>query len=625
MNMHLELNHDRPRVLETTLSATFTPSTNLQGEGAGAAWLFLLPTLPLDRAICLGTPSRATLTALAAFCDTVTVLDAAPHPAQDHAGRAELANVAWGSFSRETLIQQPDASVDLVLLVGRQYTAQAGRIGWLQAELRRLIKPDGWLHYEYAFSSDPLAGMHADAQARCWVTPLWGEMATLAPIHDEGMRHYVVDRAINSPSFRFASILKRGVRERTITAPRRVGVPAGRPSKSRRKTWVAAKSALRSTGSHLVKAIDQMGASIERNALRRQMFQRTSVLLGHHAARLNTQPPHYLCTAARQAGVTIDDCRWGLVAPTDYASRKLIFFLFDRTPADNQPSPRYVVKMVRHPSLNARLENERRSLTLLHESRIRNHNAIPRVVFSGVHAGLALVGESAVEGVPFRSRTRGDADCPYLHQAVEWLADLGSATARRDASNAQVADALDTLLGQFLSFYQMAPEHRAFMSQQIDVIAASSSPLPTVFQHGDPGLWNLLVTPDDQVVFLDWEAAETAGMPLWDFFHLIRSYSVHAGRTRGVRDAMQAIQQQLLADTPLRQVIAESIRCYGDRVQLAEELVPPLFYTCWMHRAIKEASRLPAARLQHGHYVNLLRLCIEQHNTALPIWQRIRQ
>src|SRR5690606_25626248 len=148
MNMHLELNHDRSGVLETTLSATFTPSANRKGEAAGAAWLFLLPTLPLDRVLCLGTPARTTLAALAAFSDQVTVLDADTR-------QTEWEHVAWEAFSPEAFLQWPDASVDLVLLVGRQHTAQAGRPGWLQAQLRRLLKPDGWLHYEYALSPDP--------------------------------------------------------------------------------------------------------------------------------------------------------------------------------------------------------------------------------------------------------------------------------------------------------------------------------------------------------------------------------------------------------------------------------------------------------------------------------------
>jgi hypothetical protein len=43
-------------------------------------------------------------------------------------------------------------------------------------------------------------------------------------------------------------------------------------------------------------------------------------------------------------------------------------------------------------------------------------------------------------------------------------------------------------------------------------------------------------------------------------------------------------------------------------------LVEPLFYTCWMHRALKEATRLQPDRLESGTYVRLLRLCVARRD-----------
>ena len=48
--------------------------------------------------------------------------------------------------------------------------------------------------------------------------------------------------------------------------------------------------------------------------------------------------------------------------------------------------------------------------------------------------------------------------------------------------------------------------------------------------------------------------------------------------------------------------------------QRAGLTVEPLFYTCWMHRALKEATRLPPEHLEEGHYLRLLRLCIERRS-----------
>lgn len=626
-------------MLETTLSTKYSPSANLKGQVAGASWLFLLPSLPLERALCIGMPSRATLTSLASLCREVVVLGRTPQGVLEGPWQAELDNVDWGALSPQTLLQWSDASVDLALLVDRQHAAQYARETWLQQQVRRLLKAEGWIHYEYYADSDPLHALCSADQTRLWMTPLSGEAATIVPLSDRETIAYFTEHALYSPSFQMLPSLKRLARAlkpgkktpQPSQPPLRNGangasktpdtLPATAAATPPRKATGGAslpgKSALRATGTWVLNTLDMAGSAVERYALRTALLRRTAVLSGPGAGRLAEHPPAYLRRLAAEEGIELDHYAWGMVAPADYSSRKLIHFLFDRAqrgPGQQRPLD-YIVKMVRNPGWNARLENERRALTLLQASSIQDHDAIPRVVFSGYHAGLVLVGESAIEGVPFRSRSQGDADCPYLRRALDWLTDLASATAARQVSNGQAATVLHGLLEQFLQFYQMTPEHRTFLSGQIERIAAATAPLPTVFQHGDPGLWNLLVTPSGQVAFLDWEAAETAGMPLWDFFHLLRSYSVHAARRRGVQDSLQAVQQ-LLGDTPLRRAMAAAIGRYGEAVQLPDELIQPMFYTCWMHRAIKEASRLPTAQLDRGHYVNLLRLCIDQRHAV---------
>lgn len=632
-------------MLETTLSATFSPSANLKGQAAGANWLFLLPSLPLERAICLGMPARTTLTTLAALCQEVVVLDNSPQQMLADPWQAELENVDWGALNRQTLLQWPDDAVDLVL-VDRQHTEQYRRQAWLQGQVRRLLKAGGWIHYEYRGLLDPLRGMHSAGQAHFWLTPLSGEAATVAPREDRATMAYFTAHTLYSPSFKLLPSLKQWARtlrgKKTAQPPQhsgangsppraadRVDEPDGvlapaTPPYSQAAPLAPAQAALRAGGAQVLKTLDRAVGAVERHGLHSPLLRRTAVLSGPSTRALVEHPPAYLRRAAAAAGINLDHYGWGLVAPADYSSRKLLFFLFERSQPGQTQTLRYIVKMVRNPSFNARLENEQRALTLLHTARLADHDAIPRVVFSGYHAGRVLVGESAIEGVPFRSRSQGRADCPYLQRAVGWLTDLADATATWQTSNRQAAAVLHGLLDQFSQLYRLAPEHRAFLAEQIEQIAASAGPLPAVFQHGDPGLWNLLITPTGRVAFLDWEAAETAGMPLWDFFHLIRSYSVHAARMQGVQDSLQAVQQQLLADTPLRQFAVDAIRRYGERIQLPAQLVSPLFYTCWMHRAIKEASRLPAAQIEQGHYVSLLRLCIDQRHVVAPALQLAR-
>jgi hypothetical protein len=62
--------------------------------------------------------------------------------------------------------------------------------------------------------------------------------------------------------------------------------------------------------------------------------------------------------------------------------------------------------------------------------------------------------------------------------------------------------------------------------------------------------------------------------------------------------------------------LVNAVRHSCRRCEIPPNLVEPLFYTCWMHRALKESTRRVASNLQGGHYVNLLRMCIEKRQSA---------
>jgi hypothetical protein len=358
----------------------------------------------------------------------------------------------------------------------------------------------------------------------------------------------------------------------------------------------------------LLKRVERL---VSRRLAASGFMRRYTALAGHKTNCLSSQPPRYLQTIAGEAGIDFTSYRWGLVAHGQYTSRKVLFYLFD----GGSESPAYVVKMTRDRALNPRLENEQRALTLLAERGLGDRETLPRVAFFGHHGGLAIVGETVVDGVPFRKRASGAANCRYLRSAVDWLTDLGAATADSSAAPPlQVAEGLEALFNCFTRIYEVTPEHRQFLAGQIATIARSQAPFPLVFQHGDPGSWNILATPSGRAAFLDWEAFEQHGMPLWDLFYFLRSYGVWSARKAGRSDSLKGFSKQYLAESALGGLLVDVAERYCKRSGLAPELIEPLFYTCWMHRSLKEAARLPAARLERGHYVNLLRLCIEQRN-----------
>jgi hypothetical protein len=321
------------------------------------------------------------------------------------------------------------------------------------------------------------------------------------------------------------------------------------------------------------------------------------------------RPPGYLRALATSAGTSIDDCRWAMSVPGGYRSKKVVFWLFD----DDSPRPSLIVKLTRHPDLNPRLENEWRALgRLVH---LELPGLVPPAAFFGHHRRLAVLGQGAVEGRPFREQMTGQADCRLLQAAVEWLIELADATAAPPAEGA--AASLGALVERCAALYRLEPAHRRFLEDQVDAVAREHPGLPLVLQHGDPGVWNVLAVGDTGVAFLDWEAAEQHGIPLWDLFYFLRSYAVSAARARRRADALDAFADAFLNQSDLAAVLRDACVRLCRRVGLASSLVEPLFHLCWVHRAVKEVTRLRPERLHEGHYVRLSRLALERRSDVV--------
>ena len=175
---------------------------------------------------------------------------------------------------------------------------------------------------------------------------------------------------------------------------------------------------------------------------------------------------------------------------------------------------------------------------------------------------------------------------------------------------------------RFAQIYTLTPVRYDFLASQIASIGRSRSRIPLVFQHGDPGTWNIWVTPSERVAFLDWEAAEPQGMPLWDLFYFVRTYGAWAMRAGGSGDIMKGFAGQFLSASPFQRLLIAATEHYQARVGVAPELVEPLFYSCWMHRALKESTRLTAGNLERGHYFSVLNACIEQRESLAPLFSR---
>jgi hypothetical protein len=320
-------------------------------------------------------------------------------------------------------------------------------------------------------------------------------------------------------------------------------------------------------------------------------------------------PPRWLVDALAIAGLAIGDHRWVCSVPGEYASQKAIWYLF----GPGSVEPDMVVKMTRDPAFNGRLENEVMMLRRLEQVDLGPRIRVPQALSIGSSHGLAIAVESRVGGDPFAARARvGPAD-PALRSAVEWLTRMGAAT-RSAVEPSALRAALTAVVERCSRMYDLTAMEQAFLADRVERVVDSGC--PTVFMHGDPGTWNLLLTADSHLRILDWEAAEPDGLPLWDLFHLLRAYATLASSPWLPHRSLRLARRHLITGSALTPAFAAAVARYRDALALPTAVVEPLYHLGWVHRAVREAARLTPDRLDRGHYIRLLRAGMSGGTTA---------
>lgn len=452
------------------------------------------------------------------------------------------------------LDEVPAGSIDLVYVTasGRRTLETYGVL----TSLVGLLSHRGRLYVEDRRSGRQarlLTGADLGRVDTFWLTPARGEMRSAVPLDDEPIRRFFVAHGITVPS------LHRPLRPLDRLLPmaasrNRIGLLAGRTEG------------------------DSPSA---------------------------TRVPAYIRDLAAAQGVDLSSYRFGLSARGRYSSRKVIFYLF----APHARRPELIIKTTRDPAHNDRLANE--ELALRHVARLGfvAPGTAPAVLFSGEHGGLRIVAETALDGALLSSRAyRIGARAAYT-----WLTELSAVSARRDATARPViVSNLEGIEAAVERIYVLDPVDRDRLRRTTRTLVENADRLPVVFMHGDASTWNALLRADGRVAFLDWEAAELHGMPLWDLFHFARSHILSGARLRRLARRPSSLVRALHADVELR----HAIEVYRHRLDIPSELVAPLLTMCWAHRALREVTRLDAGRLGQGHYLGLLRESLDPSLSA---------
>jgi hypothetical protein len=321
------------------------------------------------------------------------------------------------------------------------------------------------------------------------------------------------------------------------------------------------------------------------------------------------RPPRYLRTLAGTGGFDIAAYGWGLSATGPYRTQKALIPLF----APGASAPAIIVKLARHSSVNPRLQVELDGLRRLATLGPSIAERVPAILFAGTHAGLLVVGESALDGEAFQAPEMQRH--PLAADAVAWLTELGVRTAVR-VDPGKVAAALDELVDAYVAADGPGRALTSELRVQVERIRRHPDPFPVVAQHGDPGTWNLVAMPGDRTGFLDWENFEERGMALWDLFYLLRSLGVGSLPRRRLERRLEHVQRTFLDTSELTPFIVGAVRRYCAQVGLADDLVEPLYHLGWMYQALKEVTRLEPGRLGEGHFYALLRRGLEGRSTG---------
>lgn len=308
-------------------------------------------------------------------------------------------------------------------------------------------------------------------------------------------------------------------------------------------------------------------------------------------------PPAWLVTAAAEAGLDVSGHGWGLWCRGDFGSQKLVMFLI----APGASTPSIAVKIVRDPRFNDRLEHESDMLRLIEGLDARVRGGAPTLLFETKLWGSAASAQSMVRGSDLR---RNLARRPELLTAVTtWMSDLAIAT-RAEIDRSELRGGLDELLGRYVAAYDVPQSAVSFLRGQAELLTETE--LFAVLQHGDAGPWNALLTDDGTVAFLDWEAGEPRGLPLWDLIYFHRSASLLMSRSRPWENRRVRLRRDLIAGSPIGDRVASEVGAYVDAIGLDRRAVEPLYHLCWVQRAIKEARRIPAERRPHGMFHRFL-------------------
>jgi hypothetical protein len=264
---------------------------------------------------------------------------------------------------------------------------------------------------------------------------------------------------------------------------------------------------------------------------------------------------------------------WVLLTGGRRSINKVVGLVF----ADREQTPRLAVKFARSVSEEGPLRREAATLQMLERAR-PGLEGVPRILFLEQRCGRLALGESAVHGRRLLERLTRENFPDLAAQVTTWLVELaGTERARPPALwRSRLVEEPRR------KFEETFDESGSGDFERARSILSQLGQLPLVCEHRDCSPWNILVTDEGRLAFLDWESSEPNGLPALDLIYFLTQASFLLEGALDSGHVREAYARMLDPTTFTGTVVRRCEERYCERLDLDSSVIRPLRLLCWI-------------------------------------------
>jgi thiamine kinase-like enzyme len=276
-----------------------------------------------------------------------------------------------------------------------------------------------------------------------------------------------------------------------------------------------------------------------------------------------------------------------IATPRFRASAHLIFFIL----SGNDPRPIFVAKTPRLPGDTQRLDREVMNLRLVQAARPSGFDSIPRVLAYEDYCEHRLLIETPLVNPTMRPAVVRRQPQMCIAAMMKWLFELNEARRKpADVNDDWYRRLILRPLEYFEAMFPVCAEEKDLLGKTRELAQTlRERSLPLVFEHGDLSSPNILLGNNNEIAVVDWELAESRGLPAVDLFFFLTYVAFARERARDEHDFLNAFQNAFFGP---RAWAIPYILQYREFLQLSSNVLKPLFVLCWSRYVAGLVTRL---------------------------------